>query len=297
MRKDISFHSKGLRCCGWLYVPDGLPAGSKAPAIVMAHGFSAVKEMYLDLFAEQFVAAGFVTLVFDYRHFGGSEGEPRGQLFPYEQHEDYRNAVSWLTEQPEVDRERIGIWGTSFSGGHVIHLAVIDRRIKAVVAQIPAILSGESRRADDPVRFEQAGRLLLQERIDRYKTGKVNYLRVVAPAGEPCVLATADAYEWFMEGAEIAPNWTNGVTCESMELIREYDAARYIRFVAPTPLLMIVAEHDSLIPAKQAVQVYERAAEPKRLIQLPCGHFDLYRTEPWFSKASGAAIEWFEKHL
>jgi len=297
MRRDISFSSKGLRCFGWLYVPDNLAAGSKAPAIVMAHGFSAVKEMYLDRFAEKFVAAGFVTLVFDYRCFGKSEGEPRGQLFPYEQHEDYRNAISWLAEQPEADSKRIGVWGTSFSGGHVIHLAAIDRRIKAVVAQIPAILSGETRRNDDPIRFEQGGRFLLQDRIDRYKTGTVSYMKVIAPPGEPCALATADAYDWFVEGAKIAPDWFNGVTFESMELIREYDASRYIGFVAPTPLLMIAAEQDSLIPTRHAAQVFEGAGEPKELILLPCGHFDLYCTEPWFSRASGAAVEWFAKHL
>src|SRR5579884_4519163 len=90
MRRDVTFRSQGLTCAGWLYVPDDLRPGERRPAIVMAHGFSAVKEMHLPNFAERFTAAGFITLVFDYRYFGDSEGEPRSQLFPAEQHEDYQ---------------------------------------------------------------------------------------------------------------------------------------------------------------------------------------------------------------
>lgn len=78
MRQDITFTSQGLRCSGWLYVPNDPPVEQKMPGIVMAHGYSGVKEMYLSNFAERFVGAGFITLVFDYRYCGGSEGEPRG---------------------------------------------------------------------------------------------------------------------------------------------------------------------------------------------------------------------------
>ena len=296
MRTDITFNSKGLRCAGWLYVPDGLAAGRKAPAIVMAHGLSAVKEMYLDRFAERFVAAGFMVLVFDYRRLGASEGEPRGQVFPHDQHEDYRNAITWLSDQSQVDPERIGVWGSSLSGAHVIHLGSVDRRIKAVVAQVPALLSAESRRIADLQKFNQVSRFLLRDRIARYKTGAVNYLKVVAQ-GEPCVLDAPDAYEWFTEAAKIAPTWLNGLTLESLEYSLQYDPARYIQFVAPTPLLVIVAEHDSLIPASIILQAYERARDPKELMVLPCGHFSLYATEPWFSRAVAAEVKWFERYL
>ena len=97
MRKDITFTSKGLYCSGWLFAPEALQ-GQKAPTIVMGHGFTGVKEMGLADFAERFAAAGFVTLVFDYRYFGESEGEPRSQLFPIEQVEDFRNAVTWVSD-------------------------------------------------------------------------------------------------------------------------------------------------------------------------------------------------------
>jgi acetyl esterase/lipase len=93
--------------------------------------------MYLDNFASKFASTGFVVTVFDYRFFGGSEGEPRAQLLWPEQIQDYRNAITWTMAQKEVDPARIGVWGTSYSGGHVIFLGAYDRRIKAVVAQVP----------------------------------------------------------------------------------------------------------------------------------------------------------------
>src|SRR5215210_3139911 len=103
MRRVVSFTSQGQRCAGWLFVPDGFAAGTRAPAVVMTNAITAVKEMYLDNYGERLAAAGFVALAFDYRYYGGSEGEPRNQLFPDEQLDDIRNAVSWLSIQPEVD--------------------------------------------------------------------------------------------------------------------------------------------------------------------------------------------------
>ena len=140
MRHDIEFLSKGTLCHGWLYVPNNLTGGEAAPGIVMAHGFAGVKEMGLEGFAEDFEAAGFITLVFDYRFWGESEGEPRNQIFALEMVEDYRNAITWLSERPEVDSQRIGIWGTSYSGGLCLYVGTHDKRVKAVVAQVPSAL-------------------------------------------------------------------------------------------------------------------------------------------------------------
>lgn len=297
MRQDITFLSQGLRCSGWLYIPNDLPAEQKAPAIVMAHGFSAVKEMYLANFAERFVTAGFVTLVFDFRYFGDSEGEPRGQLFPHEQREDYRNAITWICDHPQVDPARIGVWGTSYSGGVALHLAAFDKRINAVVVQLPSVHNWETRRRIDPDGFDKATTFLIQDRIARYRTGVVNYFKVVAPEGEPSAIPTTEAYEWFMHASSIVPSWRNQVTVESLEKIREFDPVGPIHLITPTPLLMIVAEHDSLIPSALVIAAYERARDPKAISMLPCGHFDVYNTEPWLSKAVSAEVDWFMRHL
>jgi fermentation-respiration switch protein FrsA (DUF1100 family) len=147
--------------------------------------------MYLDTFAERFVAAGFVTLVFDYRYQGASEGEPRGRIIPAEQHEDYHNAITWTSLRPEVDASRIGVWGSSYSGAHVLHLAAFDKRIKAAVSQVPLVNGMQNAqrllRADVLAQFIET---LAQDRVQLYTQGAVNYVPVVAPEGQPCALPT-----------------------------------------------------------------------------------------------------------
>jgi fermentation-respiration switch protein FrsA (DUF1100 family) len=296
MREDISFASRGLRCRGWLYVPDDLVEDQKAPTIVMAHGFSGVKEMILPDFAEQFAAAGFVVLVFDYRYFGDSEGEPRCQVFPLEQVEDVRNALTWVSARPEVDPQRIGLWGTSYGGGIVVYTTTFDKRVKAVVAQVPWTISPEFRRAMDPEGWDQRGEFVLQDRIERYKTGAVTYMKVVAREGEPCIMPGQENYEAFMAMKESSPTWRNQVSVEVLEKGREFDPVRLVHWIAPSALLLIPGEKDSLVPIQAVKETYERAREPKALSVLPIKHFEIY-FEPWLSKAAGAAIDWFEKYL
>src|SRR5262249_8864802 len=127
MRRDISFKAEdGVTLRGWLYLPDR--AAGQVPTIVMAHGFSAVKEMYLDQYAEAFTAGGLGALVFDNRNFGASDGRLRQHIDPWEQVSDYRDAITFAETLPEVDKNRIGVWGSSYSGGHVLVLGAIDRR-------------------------------------------------------------------------------------------------------------------------------------------------------------------------
>src|SRR4051795_10649377 len=137
MRQDVEFDAEGVTLRGWLYTP--ADASGPAPAVVMAHGFSAVKEMYLDRFAELFADAGLAALVFDNRNFGASAGEPRQEIDPWMQVRDYRHAISYASMRPELDAERIGVWGSSYSGGHVLVVGAIDRRVRCVVSQVPLI--------------------------------------------------------------------------------------------------------------------------------------------------------------
>lgn len=139
----------GVTLRGWLYLPDS--SEKPLPAISMCHGFAAVKEHGLEPFAQAFAQAGFVVLVHDHRNFGASDGEPRNDIDPWAQVMDWRRAVSYLESHPKVDRQRIGIWGTSFSGGHALVLAATDRRVRCVVSQVPTISGFEqSRRRVSP---------------------------------------------------------------------------------------------------------------------------------------------------
>lgn len=298
MRKDIEFQSEGLQCRGWHYVPDSYALGQKLPTIVMAHGFSGVKEM-LTNYAERFVSAGLAVLLFDYRYLGDGEGEPRGRVLPHTQLDDYRNAISWVSLQTETDPGRIGVWGSSYSGGHVFHLSAFDRRITAAVAQVPNICAWRSiikTQGVDALRMIQE--TLAADRTARYQSQAVNYFPVVAPEGEMSVLATPDAYEFFVTKVKGRQGkWINQVTTESIEKMIEYDPTGAIELISPTPLLIVAAEKDTLIPIDQVREVFERVKEPKKLVVVPCGHFDVYYDDPWHEQAVGAAIEWFVEHL
>jgi len=136
--------------------------------------------------------------------------------------------------------------GASFGGGLVLYVGTFDRRVKAVVSQVPSAPSPEQRRASNPQRWDDMTKILLRDRIARYKTGATNYMKVVAPKGEQCYLPRREAYEEFM--ALKTPKWRNQVTLESLEKIREFDSASMIHMMSPTALLFIIAEKDSFVP-------------------------------------------------
>jgi fermentation-respiration switch protein FrsA (DUF1100 family) len=295
-RRDVAFDAEGVTLPGWFYPAEGRPG--PAPAIVMAHGFSAVKEMYLDSFAEVFAGAGLNVLVFDNRNFGASDGEPRQEIDPVAQVRDYRHAITWACGLPEVDPLRIGIWGSSYSGGHVVVVAAADRRVKAVVSQVPVISGSANLRA--LVRADLIGGLRASfdaDRAARYGGAAPAMLPVVSEdLFGAAALPTPDSWTWFTETAKLrAPAWRNEVTLRSVEMFAEYEPTAYIPLISPTPLLLIPAREDHLTPAHLAIDAYEKALEPKKLVILPGGHFDAYVSG--FEAASGAACDWFVQHL
>lgn len=264
----------------------------------MAHGFTALKEMGLLPFAEAFCDAGFAVLTFDYRGFGESTGEIRHEIVPADQLTDYRSAISWLGGRSQVDAERIGIWGTSYSGGHVLHLAAFDRRVKAVVAQAPFVdgVSSLELLVGGAEALAATQAMLGQARSARYETGDGAYLPVVAPEGEVCALPTPDSYEWFTKLGSDCPAWENRVSLASMELTLEYSPSAHIDHISPTPLLMIVARDDQVVPAHLATAAFDRAGEPKQLLVVDGPHFDVYHGDG-FAQACPAAVKWFRQHL
>lgn len=298
MREDIAFLGLGTTCRGWLYLPDA-PASGKLPGIAMAHGFSGVKEMDLPPFAEGFAKAGFAVVLFDYRFFGASDGEPRGLLDPAAQIEDYRNALSFLAEHPRVDPGRLGVWGTSFSGAHALHLGAFDPRVRAVVSQVPAIdVQANARRLMSPGQLAGMLGLMIENRRRMYLGEPDGVIPVVALAGQPCMLPSPESYEMLLhQQATIAPNWRNEVAISSFERIMEYRPARSIELISPKPLLMIVALEDTLTPPDLALAAYGAALEPKSLLAFEGPHYAAYGESAIHDRCLAAATDWFGAHL
>src|SRR3954462_3970258 len=295
MRQDIEFDAEGTTLRGWLYVPDG--AHRPSPTIVMSHGFSATKELFLDAFAEVFCDAGFAVLLYDNRNLGASDGEPRQEIDPWAQVRDYRHAITFARTLGEVDGERIGIWGSSYSGAHALVVGAIDRRVKCVVAQVPLISGHENaRRLVRADLIKPTQEMFEADREARYRGEAPMMIPVVAPEGEPCALPTSDSYEWFTtSGQERARSWINECTLRSVEMFWEYEPGAYLPYISPTPLMMIVAAGDHLTVSDLAIAGYERALEPKKLVILGGGHFDAYIQD--FEASSTAARDFFVHHL
>lgn len=299
MREDIAFPAEdGPTLRGWLYRPD--EGSGPFPAVVMAHGFSATKEMHLDDFAEVFVAGGLAVLVYDNRNLGASDGEPRGEIDPWQQVRDYRTAITWLSGRAEVDAGRIGVWGSSYSGGHVLVVAAQDRRVRAVVAQVPLISGYENARR--LVRADQLAPLRAAfdaDRASRYAGGAPAMIPVcyTDDPAEACALPTADTHDFFLGPIrEKATTWRNEVTLRSVEMFTEYEPGDYLPRITPTPLLMVVAAGDHLTVVDVSTAGFSRAHEPKELLVLPGGHFEAYVGEA-FRTSSAAQRDFFLRHL
>ncbi|MEJ8570847.1 alpha/beta hydrolase [Microbaculum marinum] len=297
MRRDIEFRTEdGVTLRGWHFPAKGVDG--PAPTVIMAHGFTATREIFLDDFAEVFAEAGLGVIVYDHRGFGVSDGEPRSHADPWAQIDGYRDAITWAQSQPEVDAERIGIWGSSYSGGHVLVVAAIDRRVKCVVSQVPLTYGLETARRLIRGDMWTGLRAAFEgDRAARMAGDPGAKMPVTAPEGQPSALPTADTYEFFMGFQEAREtNWKNEVTLRSIEMFTEYEPATYVSRIAPTPLLLVVASGDHLTPFDLTARAYEEALEPKKLLVLPGGHFDAYTDEP-FRISSAEQRDWFVKHL
>ena len=235
-------------------------------------------------------------LVHDHRNFGASGGDLRGDVDPWRQIADWRRAISYLEARPEVDPSRIGLWGTSYAGGHALVLGATDRRLRCIVAQVPTISGYEQglRRVSPDATpalehaFNEDERAQLHGEPPR---------RQAVVSGDPSVAAayrSQDAIEFYLQPVPEGL-WENEITLRSTRAARMYEPGLWISRVSPTPLLLVVAREDKLTVADLALAAYERALEPKRLVLIPGGHFDPYLDQ--FSLAATAATEWFREHL
>ena len=293
-RQDVEFAAEGgVTLRGWLFVPDG--AGPH-PAITMAHGFAGVKEHGLERFARLFAEAGFVVLVHDHRGFGSSDGDPRFDVDPWVQIADWRRAISFLENHPAVEPDRIGLWGTSYAGGHAIVLGATDRRLRAVVAQVPTISGYEQslrRVAPHDVASLEAA-FTADQRRQFLGEPPATQAVVSSDPATPASYRAADAIAFYNQPVPDGA-WHNVMTVRSSHAARMYEPGTWISRVSPTPLLMIVGLHDTITVTDIELAAYERTLQPKKLVTIDGGHFDPYLDQ--FDRASGAARDWFIEHL
>jgi fermentation-respiration switch protein FrsA (DUF1100 family) len=274
VRHDVTFESGGERCAAWLYGP-AAAGGAEVPCVVMAHGWSGIREQRLDPYAERFEAAGMAVLVFDYRHFGASGGQPRQLLDVPRQLDDWRAAIAFARALDGVDPDRTALWGTSFSGGHVVSVAAEDARIAAVVAQVPfadGLRNLPRLGVRHALRLTGAG---LRDQLGAALGRSPHMIASVGPPGSLAVMTSPDADPGFHALTPAGVEWPNAAAariCLKIGGYRPIGRAADVR----CPILFAIAEDDAVTPPDFAEEAARRAPRSEVRRYAGAGHFDVY---------------------
>jgi dienelactone hydrolase len=290
-REDVEFVVGDAVCRAWLYLPD---APEPRPVIVMAHGLGGVREMRLDAYAERFAAAGYACLVFDYRHFGSSGGDPRQLLDIGRQLDDWSAAIAFARTRADVDGSRIILWGTSFGGGHVIVTAARESGIAAVISQCPFTDGLASARVIDPA---TSAKVMLRGLAD-VVASRLGRAPVTVPlAGPPrsvALMTAPDAMPGYLALVPSGRPHRNEVAARVALRIPFHRPGRYAAQVR-CPILFIVCERDSVAPATVTLR-HARTAPRHEIHLYPAGHFEIYLGEA-FERVVGDQTAFLEHYV
>ncbi|MBI2768955.1 MAG: alpha/beta fold hydrolase [Burkholderiales bacterium] len=300
-QREVEFLSKGLKVRGDLALPDG---EGPFPLLVMGGGWCYVKEIVMPHYAKAILEKKVAVLMFDYRCTGASEGMPRQHIDPHAQIEDYKSAVTFGETLPEIDPGRIGIWGISYAGGHVVVVGATDPRVKCVISNIPVVNGYENmRRVHGSQRFQELNELILADRRERTSAGSAGGrmpMSSLKPFEELSTWPFPLIHEIFHDIKEReAPRHEHWSTVESTELLLSYDVAPYAKRLYDTPTLMVVAEGDEITLWDLEIAVYNSIpTSRKKLAVLPkVSHMSLYSRENDLAVAGRLAAEFASEHL
>lgn len=291
-RQPVHFYSEGTKLAGDLFLPDDLKPGERRAGIVLCHGYTGVRALYLPDNARELASHGYVVLTFDYKGWGDSEGPPT-RLAPYSRVADVQAALTFLGAQPNVDDERLGIYGTSYGGATVVWTAAVDPRVKCTVAVVGI---GNGRRWMRSVRRpDEFADLLARSAADRVKralTGESEWVErneVLLPDRQSAELAAAARAK--VSGA------VSQIPLEFIDDTLGFHPEWVVDKIAPRPVLFITTDDDRLVPPDESVEMFKRAGEPKKLVVLPgWGHYEVYAGDA-YRQVMDPTVAWFQQHL
>lgn len=292
VKEPISFYSEGHKLDGDLYLPDGLGADDIRSGVVLCHGYTGVKDLYLPDNARILCDAGYAVLTFDYKGWGKSEGA-RDRLAPHSRVADVQSAMTFLGAQPQVDENSLGIYGTSYGGATVVWTAAIDERARCVVSVV-GVGHGQRwmrsvRRPDEWVDMQARSK---GDRIERTLNGESER----ADRGE-ILLADRQSAALAAAARKGNPNAINTLPLEYIDETLQFHAEWVVDKIAPRPVLFITSDDDRLVPPEESESLYAKAGEPKKLVTLKgYGHYEVY-VEPAFSEVMGPTLEWYQQYL
>ncbi len=292
MKQPISFYSEGVRLVGDVYVPDGIGAGERRAGVVLCHGYTGVKDIYLPDNARVLNEAGFVALTFDYKGWGDSEGA-RSRLAPYSRVADVQAALTFIGTLPSVDPERLGIYGTSYGGATVVWVGAIDPRAKCVVSVV-GIGNGARwmRSVRRPDEWHDLRARAREDRIKRALEGPSAFV-----PREEILLPDRQSAELAAAARRNNPAAVGRIPLEYVDETLEFNPEWVVDKIAPRPALFITTDDDRLVPPEESIALHARAGEPKKLVVLKgFGHYEVYR-DPAFSQVMRETVAWYREHL
>jgi len=296
----IAFISQGATLRGYLLTPAG--AQAHLPTVIMAHGTSATIQMVAIEYARVFAESGLAVLLYDHRNFGSSDGEPRQEINPWIQCRGYLDALTFAASRPEVDPDRIALWGDSYTGGQVVVVSACDPRPKVVVAQIPVFGQAPPLMPPSAETFEVIKETLLGGDVTGTPETTAGPMPVVSPdqLGTPSLLAPIQAFRWFVEyGGRPGSGWLNLVSRVIPPTPITYSPYLCAPFVQARVLLMVAPE-DEMVHADYQVtqQAFKLMPGFKRWYDIAEGHFGLlYHPGDRFDEAVSVQSEFFRAQL
>ncbi|MSO91540.1 MAG: alpha/beta hydrolase [Acetobacteraceae bacterium] len=290
--QPVHFYSEGTKLAGDLFLPGNLQPGERRAGIVLCHGYTGVRALYLPDNARALNEAGYVVVTFDYKGWGDSEGPP-ARLAPYSRVADVQAALTFLGAQAMVDDSRLGIYGTSYGGATVVWTAAVDPRVKCVVSVVGV---GNGRRWMRSVRHpDEFADILARsaaDRLQRALTGKSEFVErtdVLLPDRQSAALAAAARAK--VTGA------ISQIPLEFVDDTLGFNPEWVVGKIAPRPVLFITTDDDRLVPPEESIEMYNRAGEPKKLVILPkWGHYEVYAGEA-FRQVMEPTTAWFQQYL
>jgi fermentation-respiration switch protein FrsA (DUF1100 family) len=291
-KKAVSFYSEGVRLVGDVYLPDDQEPGERRAGIVLCHGYTGVKDLYLPDNARVLSRAGYVAMTFDYKGWGESAG-PRTRLAPYSRVADVQAALTFLGTVPEVDPDRLGIYGTSYGGATVVWVGAVDQRVRCVVSVVGI---GDGARWMRSVRRpDEWHDLLERSRQDRVRRALEGDSALVPR--EEILLPDRQSAELAAAARRNNPWAVSQIPLEYIDQTVEFKPEWVVDRIAPRPVLFITTDDDRLVPPEESQALYARAGEPKKLLVLKgYGHYEVYN-DPAFSEVMAATLDWYRQYL
>lgn len=287
--KSLNFTSENTNIAADLYLPEN-HAGKKLPAIILCHGFAAIKELFLPNYAQKFAENGYAVLAFDYRGFGKSGGES-GRLVPKLQIEDIKNAITFIAQLPEVDSSKIGLWGTSYGGANAIVTASEDSRVRCLCVQLTfgdgeRVITGNMT-TEEVAKFKDTIEKMQQRKA---ATGK----EMMMPIHK--ILTDEQSIKFYHDNVEAFPELNIKIPFLTVAETLKYKPEQHLDKVN-APILIIGASEDGVNPIAESHQLFAKAHDPKELFVVEgATHFEVYSGD-YFQQVIAKELAWFDRYL